>query len=79
MVGSFKVVVNSLGNSHYTTLITVFKHEFGNFIACIHRVVSAVVEEVADIVFFKNLKNTLVIGIVNFRILDFVAAGSERR
>jgi hypothetical protein len=51
VVGSGEVVVYGLRNTHYAALIAVLKHKLGYFVAGIHRIVSAVVEEIADMYF----------------------------
>ena len=50
-----------------------------DFVASIHRVVSSVVEEITDIVFFEYFQQSLVIGIVDLFRLEFIADGTDIR
>ena len=79
VIGSEEVIVDRLGDTHYAAFVAVFEHEFADFVAGVHRIVAAVVEEIADIVLSENLENTAVIGIVDIGILQLVAAGTEGR
>ena len=77
VVGAIKVVVDLLGHAHDTALVADLLHVLADLIAGIHRVISAVVEEIADVVLFEYLKDALVIGVVLVGVLHLVAAGAE--
>ena len=79
MVSTEQVVVDGLRDTHYTALVTRLHHILGNLVAGVHGVVAAVVEEVTDVVLLEHFKNTLVIGVVNIRISQLVAAGTQCR
>ena len=79
MVGAEQVVVNGLGDAHDPAGIAHLLHILGNFVAGVHGVVAAVVEEVADIVFLKNLQDALVIGVICVRVSDLVPAAAQGR
>ena len=79
MVCSEEVVVNGFRNSHDAALVTDFLHIFTNLIAGIHRVVAAIIEEIADIIFFEDFQDTLVICIIYIRIGHFIPAGAKCR
>ena len=79
MVGAEEVVVNGLGYAHHTAFIPDRLHIAADLVAGIHRIISAVIEEVAYIIFFEYFKNPLVIGIINFGVFDLIAAGAELR
>ena len=78
MVGAVQVVVDRLRNAHYAALVAVLQHILGDFVAGIHRVVAAVVEEIADVVLLEDLEDALIIGIVHIGILQLIAAGTQR-
>ena len=78
MIGAEQVVVNGFGNAHDAAFIVIFHHEFGDFIAGVHGIVAAVVEEIANVVFLKDLQDAAVIGIVHIRVSQLVAAGAQR-
>ena len=77
VVGAIKVVVDRLGHAHDAALVADLLHVLADLIAGIHRVISAVVEEIADVVLFKYLEDALVIGVVLVGVLHLVAAGAE--
>ena len=77
MVGAEQVVVNGLGHTHDAALVAHLLHILGNFVAGVHGVVAAVVEEVAHIVFFENLQDTLVVGVVLVGVRNLIAAGAQ--
>ena len=79
VVSSEKVVVYSLGNAHDSALPAGLGHESGYLVAGVHRVIAAVVEEVADIVFLEDLQDLLVIRIVVIGVSHLVTAGTEFR
>ena len=78
VVGAEEIVVDGLGNAHHAALIADLLHILGDLVAGVHRVVAAVVEEIADIMLLEHLENTLIIGVVHIGIGDLVAAGAER-
>ena len=63
-----EVVVDCLWNTHDAALIANLHHVLGDLVAGIHGVVTAVVEEVTNIVLLEDLKNALVIGIIHIGI-----------
>ena len=77
VVGAVKIVVNGLGNTHNAALIAHRLHIAADLVAGVHRIVAAVIEEVSHIIFFENLKDPLVIGVVHFWISDLIAAGAK--
>ena len=77
VVGAEQVVVDGLRDAHDAALIAGLHHILGNLIAGIHGVVAAIVEEIADVVLLKDLKDALVIGVVHIRVSQLVAAGAE--
>ena len=36
VVGTGEVIIDCLGNAHYTAFIAVFEHEFGDLVAGVH-------------------------------------------
>ena len=54
MIGAEQVVVNGFGNAHNAAGITDLLHILGDFVAGVHGVVTAVVEEIADVVLLEN-------------------------
>ena len=77
VIGAVQVVVNGLGNAHDAALPAGFGHIAADLVAGVHGIVSAVVEEVTNVVFFEDFQNPAVIGIVLVRIGNFVAAGAQ--
>ena len=77
VIGAVQVVVDRLRDAHHAALIAVLEHELGDLVAGIHRVVAAVVEEIADVVLLEDLEDALVVGVVDVGILELVAAGTE--
>ena len=77
MIRAVEVVVNGLGYAHHAAVITNLLHILGNFIAGVHGVVAAVVEEVTDVIFFEDFQNPLVVGIVHIGIGHLIAAGTK--
>ncbi len=77
VVRAVQVVVDGLGDAHDAALVAALLHELGNLVAGVHRVVAAVVEEVADIELLEGVENLLVVGRILVRILHLVAAGAE--
>ena len=54
MVGAVKVVIDGFRNADNVAVPTRTVQILADFIAGIHTVVAAVIEEIADIVFFEN-------------------------
>ena len=77
MVGAEEVVINGLGHAHDTALVARFLHVFADFITGVHGVVAAIVEKVANVVFLENLQNTLIIGVIQIRVLHLITAGAQ--
>ena len=77
VIGAEQVVVDGLGNAEHAALVADLLHVAVDLVAGIHRVVAAVIEEIADVVFFENLENALIVGFVGLGIGDLIAAGAE--
>ena len=77
MIGTGQVVVDGLGHAHDPALIADLVHILGNFVAGVHGVVAAVVEEVTDVVLLEDLQDALIIGVVHIGIGDLIAAGAQ--
>ena len=79
VVGAVQVVVNGLGHAHDAALIAHLLHILGDLVAGVHGVVAAIIEKVADVVFFEDFQDTLIIGIIHIGIGQLVAAGAKSR
>ena len=79
VIGAEKVVVDGLGHTHHAAVPIVRLHIAADLVAGVHGVVAAVIEEVAHVVFLKDLQNAPVIRIVRVRVRHFVAAGAQLR
>ena len=79
MVCAKEVVVNGLGDTHHTALIAYLLHILGDFIAGIHGVVAAVIEEITDVVLLKDLQNALIVRVIHIRIRNLIPAGAKGR
>ena len=79
VIGAEQVVVDRLGHAHDHAVIADLLHIFGDLVAGVHRVVAAVIAEIADVVLLEDFQNALVIGVVLVGIGDLIAAGAERR
>ena len=77
VIRSGQVVVNGLGHAHDPAFIAYPAHILRDFVAGIHRIVAAVVEEVAHIVLLEDLQDTLVIGVIHIRIGNLIPAGTQ--
>ena len=78
VVGHYKVVVNGLGNAHYTHFVIVRAGVLRKLGGGVHRIVAADVEKVADVVFSEYGKQLFVhCGVVTVA-REFFAAGAER-
>ena len=74
-----QVVVNGFRHAHDSALITDLLHILRDFVAGVHGVISAVIEEVTYIVLLENLQDSLIVGVVLIRIGQLVAAGTQGR
>ncbi len=77
MVGAGQVVVDGLGDAHDAALVAHPVHILGDFVAGVHGVVAAVVEEIADVVLLEDFQNALIVGVVHIRVGDLVPAGAQ--
>ena len=77
MIGAEQVVVDGLGYADDSAFPARLLHELAYLVAGIHRVVTAVVEEVTDIVFLEYFEKSLVIGIVNLFGLELISYRTE--
>ena len=77
VVRAVKVVVDGLGHAHDPALIAHRLHVLVDFVAGVHGVVAAVIEEVADIVFLENLQDALEIRVVHGGVGQLIAAGAQ--
>ena len=78
VVGAVEVIVNGLGHADDAARIAHGLHVLGDFVACVHGVVAAVVEEIAHIILAENFENTAVVGVILAGISQLVAAGAQR-
>ena len=79
VVGAVQVVVDGLGHADDAALIAGLLHVLGDLVAGVHGVVAAVIEKVANVVFFEDLQDTLIISIVLVGVGQLVAAGAQLR
>ena len=79
VVGAEQVVINGLGHAHHTALIANLLHILADLVAGVHRVVAAVIEEIANIVLLEDLQDSLVVRVIHIRIRHLVAAGAQSR
>ena len=77
VVRAVKIVVDGLGNAHHAAFVADLLAVFRDLVAGVHRVVAAVIEEIADVVLPEDLQNALVVRVVHIGILHLVAAGAE--
>ena len=77
MIRAEQIVVNGLGHAHNAALVAHRLHILVDLIAGVHGVVAAVIEEIAYIVLLEDLKDALVVRIVQLRIGDLIAAGAQ--
>ena len=66
MIGADQVVIDRFGNADNPALVIFALQVLAYFIASVHRVVTAVIKEITDIVFFENFVNSYIIGLVFF-------------
>ena len=78
MVRSYKVIVDGFRNADDAAFIILGRHIFGNLVAGIHAIVAAVIEEIADIVFFEDFEDAFIVCVVLPEILEFVTAASDK-
>ena len=79
MVSAEQVVVNGLGYTHYAAFIANGLHIVIDLIAGVHGVVTAVIEEVTNVMLLKDLKDTLIIGVIHLGIGNLITAGAQGR
>ena len=79
VVGTEEVVIDGLGYAHDPALVAHGLHIGVDFVAGIHGVVAAVIEEVADVMLLEHLQDPAIVGIVLFRVCDLIAAGAQSR
>ena len=80
VVGAVEVIVNGLGHADDAARIAHGLHVLGDFVACVHGVVAAVVEEIAHIILAENFpENTAVVGVILAGLSQLVAAGAQGR
>ena len=77
VVRSEKIIVDGFGDTHHTALIAHRCHIAADLVAGIHGIVSAVIEEIADVILFEDLQDAFVVLVILFRICHLVAAGAE--
>ena len=77
MIRAVKVVIDGLGNAHDAALIADGLHVTADLCAGVHRIVAAVIEEIADVVLLEYLEDALIIGIVIFGSRYFITAGAK--
>src|SRR5699024_7899878 len=54
VVRAKQIVVNGLGNAHHAAIPTGLGHKTADFVACIHGVIAAIIEEITDVVLFED-------------------------
>ena len=79
VVGAEQVVVNGLGHAHHAAVITNLLHILGDLVAGVHGVITAVIEEVTDVILLEDLQNALVIRVIHIGVRHFIAAGTQSR
>lgn len=78
MIRTEQIVVDGLRNPIIgKALIAHFLHIFADFVASVHGVVSAVIEEIARRI-LENLQNPFVISVVYIGFRHFIAAGTQQ-
>ena len=77
MVCTIQVVVYGLGNPDDPAFIAAGLHVFADFVAGIHGIVAADIEEVADIPLFENFQQSFIIRSIHFRILELISTGTQ--
>ena len=79
VVGNDKVVVDGLGNTDDSHLVIVSLRILGKLCNGIHRIVSANIEEVSDVVFLEYLKELFVNLVALSDLRKLLTARAERR
>ena len=79
MVGAEQIVVDGLGHAHHAAVIADLLHILGDLVAGVHGVVTAVIEEVTDVILLEDLQNALVIRVIHIGVRHFIAAGTQSR
>ena len=74
VVGAEEVVVDRLGNADNSAIIADTAHVAAYLIAGVHRIVAAVIEEVANVILFENFKYALIIAVILLGLGYFIAA-----
>ena len=78
VVGAGQVVVDGFGDPDDVAGVAHPLHVFADFVAGIHGVVSAVVKEVADVVFLEDFQDPFIVRVVHIRVSQLVPAGPQR-
>ena len=73
VIGSVKVVVDCFGNADYVAIVAGFSKILRDLVAGVHGIVSAVIEEETNVIFFEYFENSLIIGVVYLRVFKFVS------
>ena len=79
VVGGPQIVIDRLGHAHYAHFVAGLLHVFADLVACVHRVVAAVIEEITNVIFLENFKHSFIIGVVRIGISELIAHGTKRR
>ena len=74
MIRSEKVVVDRFGNADNSALIADAAHIAAYLIAGVHRIVAAVIEEVANVILFEYFKYALIITVILLGLGYLIAA-----
>ncbi|MPN57262.1 hypothetical protein SDC9_204956 [bioreactor metagenome] len=77
VVGAEQIVVDRLRHAHDAAVVADGLQVPADLPAGVHGVVAAVIEKVAYVIFFEDLENTPVVGVVSLRVLHFITAGAE--
>lgn len=78
MVGHGKVVIDGFRNTDDAAFVILGRHIFGYLVAGIHTVVTAVIEEIADVIFFEDFEDSFIVGIVLAEIFELITAASDK-
>ena len=83
MVGKKQIVIDSLGNTDYSYIVTEIIGEFSDFCYGIHRIVSAYVKEISYVIFSKNSEYSFINGNIciraRFKARELKSARAESR
>ena len=69
-----QVIVNRLGAANDPALSASLAHKAGDLVAGIHGVVTAIVKEIADIIFLEKLQQAAVVLVILLRLGHFIPA-----